>query len=161
MHSEVCAEQDVTPMGGTVRPANPRGSMSPSPLKALAQEEQCQSQECGRAPTFAAVFRLYSRRCRRAWGAALPGAAGAAAPRQELLLRSCHYFKNKEGAGAVATCGRGCSQHSTSRFLTAAHVVFPGISDAKLTFKLPYRDACILFFSSLRWEPSGALTFRI
>lgn len=76
-----------------------------------------------------AVFRLCSRRCRRARGAASPGAANAAAPREEPLRRSRRYFKNKEGAGAVATRGRGCSQHSTSRFLSAARAALPGMQN--------------------------------
>lgn len=76
----------------------------------------------------------------------LPGAAGAAAPGEEPLLRSCRYFKNKEGAGAVATGGRGCSPHSTSRFLSAARVAFPGISDAKLALKRPYRKKDFNYF---------------
>lgn len=77
------------------------------------------------APASAAVRRL---------GAALAGAARRAEP----LRRSCRYFKNEEGAGAVATRRRGCPQRSTSRFLSAARAAVPGISDAQLALKLLY-----------------------
>lgn len=45
----------------------------------------------------------------------------AGASGEEPLLRIRRYFKNKEGAGAVATLARGCWQRSTSRFLSARH----------------------------------------
>lgn len=105
-------------------------SMSPSPGEGTRTRRA--APEAGARP-------YPNLRCRfqalQPLGAALPGAA----PGEEPLLRSCRYFKNKEGAGAVATRGRGCSQRSTSRFLSAAHAAFPGISDAKLALKLPYR----------------------
>lgn len=68
VHGEVRTEPAVTPMGTTVRPANPQGSVSPSPTKAPTQGEQ--HRERGRAPTSAAVCRPCSRRrrCRFTWG---------------------------------------------------------------------------------------------
>lgn len=54
-----------------------------------------------------------------------PGVLAAPVPflpaGEEPLLRIRRYFKNKEGAGALATLARGCWQRSTSRFLSARH----------------------------------------
>jgi len=124
------AKRDGTPVGA----ANPRGSPCPRARR------RTRSRERGRAPVTAAGWGS------AAVGAALPGAAGAAVPGEEPLRGSCRYFQNKEGAGAVATGGRGCSQPSTSRFLSAACVALPGISDAKLALKLPCRKAFFFFF---------------
>lgn len=71
---------------------------------------------------------------------ALPAGAG---PREELLLRSCCYIKNEEGLELLRHAGGDVHTIQLPDFSA-----LPGISDAKIAFKLPHRKAS-LFLSSL------------
>lgn len=79
---------------------------------------------------------------------ALP--AGAV-PREEPLLRSCCYIKNEEGLELLRQAGGDVRAIRLPDFSA-----LPGISDAKVAFKLPHRKAS-LFLPSLTLLRGGSL----